>query len=91
MFCLLEAVRRRGEEREGLSVAVQGLGNVGGTVARLAAEAGAKVVAVSDSTGGIHNPNGLDIGKGIGWKAEHGTVQGFPGAKDISNADVLER
>src|SRR3954463_455251 len=48
MFCLLEALRRRGEELEGLSVAVQGLGNVGGTVARLAAESGARVVAVSD-------------------------------------------
>src|SRR4051794_2825049 len=60
VFCLLEALRRRGEELEGLTVAVQGLGNVGGTFARLAAESGARVVAVSDSTGGRHDANGLD-------------------------------
>ena len=36
---------------------------------------------MSDSTGGIHNPNGLDIKRVIAWKQEHGTVQGFPGAK----------
>ena len=41
---------------------------------------GATVVAVSDSTGGIHNPNGLDIDRVIAWKKEHGTVLGFPGA-----------
>ena len=45
---------------------------------------------MSDSTGGIHDPSGLDIAKVIAWKSEHGTVQGFPGATDISNAEVLE-
>ena len=53
-------------------------------------EEGSTIVAVSDSTGGIHNPNGLDIAKVIAWKQEHGTVQGFPGAKDVTNAEVLE-
>ena len=48
------------------------------------------VVAVSDSTGGIHNPDGLDIKRVIAWKKEHGTVQGFPGTTDIDNAQVLE-
>ncbi len=62
-------------------VAVQGFGNAGSIAARLIAEEGATVVAVSDSTGGIHNPDGLDIAKVIGWKSEHGTVQGFPGAE----------
>ena len=45
---------------------------------------------MSDSTGGIHNPDGLDIDRVIAWKKEHGTVQGFPGATDITNAEVLE-
>ena len=54
------------------------------------ANEGATVVAVSDSTGGIHNPAGLDIDRVIAWKKEHGTVQGFPGATDVTNADVLE-
>ena len=48
------------------------------------------MVAVSDSTGGIHDPEGLDIHRVVAWKQEHGTVQGFPGATDISNAEVLE-
>jgi glutamate dehydrogenase (NAD(P)+) len=45
---------------------------------------------VSDSTGGILNPNGLDIGRVVGWKQEHGTVSGFPGAQDITNEEILE-
>jgi len=51
---------------------------------------GATVVAVSDSTGGIHAPNGLDVDRVIAWKKEHGTVQGCPGSTDITNAEVLE-
>ena len=71
-------------------VAIQGFGNAGSIAARLIAQEGATVVAVSDSTGGIHAPGGLDVAKVVDWKQEHGTVQGFPGAEDISNADVLE-
>ena len=65
-------------------VAIQGFGNAGSIAARLIGDEGATVVAVSDSTGGIHNPDGLDIAKVIAWKQEHGTVQGFPGATDIT-------
>jgi glutamate dehydrogenase/leucine dehydrogenase len=71
-------------------VSVQGFGNAGSIAAKLITDEGATVVAVSDSTGGIHDPKGLDIPKVIAWKQEHGTVQGFPGAKDITNAEVLE-
>ena len=45
---------------------------------------------MSDSIGGIRNMAGLDPNKVLAWKKEHGTVQGFPGAEDISNAEVLE-
>ena len=45
---------------------------------------------MSDSTGGIHHPDGVDIKRVIAWKKEHGTVQGFPGSTDITNAAVLE-
>ena len=69
---------------------MQGFGNAGSIAARLICEEGATVVAVSDSTGGIHAPDGLDIARVVAWKQEHGTVQGFPGATDISNAEVLE-
>ena len=66
----------------GAALARFGLGEV--------VDEGASVVAVSDSTGGIHDPKGLEIPKVIAWKQEHGTVQGFPGATDINNAEVLE-
>jgi glutamate dehydrogenase (NAD(P)+) len=90
VFCVMEAVAHIGMDITRARVAVQGFGNAGSIAARLVADEGATVVAVSDSTGGIHNPAGLDIHKVIAWKKEHGTVQGFPGAADVTNAEVLE-
>jgi glutamate dehydrogenase (NAD(P)+) len=90
VFCVIEAARHLGIELPKARVSIQGFGNAGSIAARLISAEGASVVAVSDSTGGIHAPGGLDIGKVIAWKGEHGTVQGFPGAVDITNAEVLE-
>ena len=90
VYTIVEAARHLGMDLTKSTVAVQGFGNAGSIAARLIVEEGSTVVAVSDSTGGIHNPDGLDIARVIAWKAEHGTVQGFPGATDISNAEVLE-
>ncbi len=90
VYCIIEAARHLGMELPKATVAVQGFGNAGSIAAKLITEEGSRVVAVSDSTGGIHDASGLDIPKVIAWKQEHGTVQGFPGAKDISNAEVLE-
>jgi glutamate dehydrogenase (NAD(P)+) len=90
VFCIIEAARHLGLELNKAKVAVQGFGNAGSIAATLMTAEKATIVAVSDSTGGIHNPNGLEISKVIAWKQEHGTVQGFPGSKDISNADLLE-
>jgi glutamate dehydrogenase/leucine dehydrogenase len=90
VYCIIEAARHLGIVLPQATVSVQGFGNAGSIAAQLINQEGATVVAVSDSTGGIHNPNGLDIGRVIAWKKEHGTVQGFPGAKDITNPEVLE-
>jgi glutamate dehydrogenase (NAD(P)+) len=90
VYCILEAVREIGMDISRARVSIQGFGNAGAIAARLITDEGATVVAVSDSTGGIYNPDGLDIGRVNGWKKEHGTVQGLPGAQDISNAAVLE-
>jgi glutamate dehydrogenase (NAD(P)+) len=90
VYCILEAVRETGMDIARARVSIQGFGNAGAIAARLITDEGATVVAVSDSTGGIYNPDGLDIGRVNGWKKEHGTVQGLPGAQDISNAAVLE-
>jgi len=90
VFCIIEAARHLGMELPKCRVAIQGFGNAGSIAATLIDAEGASVVAVSDSTGGIHNPDGLDIRRVIAWKKEHGTVQGFPGTTDITNAEVLE-
>jgi glutamate dehydrogenase len=90
VYTIVEAARHLGMDLTTARVAVQGFGNAGSIAARLIGEEGSTVVAVSDSTGGIHKPAGLDISKVVSWKQEHGTVQGFPGAKDVSNAQLLE-
>jgi glutamate dehydrogenase (NAD(P)+) len=90
VYCIIEAARHLGIEIPKAKVAIQGFGNAGAIAAQLMAAEKATIVAVSDSTGGIHNPNGLEVNKVIAWKQEHGTVQGFPGATDVTNAEVLE-
>jgi len=90
VFCIVEAVRHLGIELNKAKVSIQGFGNAGSIAAQLMHEEKATIVAVSDSTGGIHNPSGLDVHRVIQWKQEHGTVQGFPGAEDATNAEVLE-
>jgi glutamate dehydrogenase (NAD(P)+) len=90
VYTIVEAARHLGIGLAGATVAVQGFGNAGSIAAQLIVAEGARVVAVSDSRGGIHRPAGLDVEKVIGWKKEHGTVVGFPGAAEISNAELLE-
>jgi glutamate dehydrogenase (NAD(P)+) len=90
VYTLLQASRERNIPIRGARVAIQGYGNAGSIAATLLAAEGATIVAVSDSTGGIVNPAGLDPAKVLNWKKEHGTVVGFPGSTEISNADLLE-
>ncbi len=72
------------------SVSVQGFGNVGMNIARILNEWGYKVIAVSDSKSGIHNPQGLNIKEAIRHKEKTGALQKFNGAKEISNEALLE-
>jgi glutamate dehydrogenase (NAD(P)+) len=74
---------------EGVRVAVQGYGNAGAIAARLFHEAGAKIVAVSDSRGGISNNGGLAPEEVLAHKDETGSVVGFPGSTKISNEELL--
>jgi glutamate dehydrogenase/leucine dehydrogenase len=90
VFTVVEAARHLGLDLKTSTTAVQGFGNAGAIAATLMVAEGSKVVAVSDSQGGIRNMAGLDIARVIQWKAEHGTVLNFPGAENISNEDVLE-
>lgn len=84
-----EAVKRLGMEWPGARVAVQGFGNVGYWTAKLASEAGAKVVAVSDVAGGVYNPNGLDIGAVARHQRESVSVTNYPDGDEVSNDDLL--
>jgi len=72
------------------SVAIQGLGNVGFHAAVAASEMGCKVIAVSDSKGGIICENGLNPAEVLAHKERTGTVQGFKGCRDVSNEELLE-
>jgi glutamate dehydrogenase (NAD(P)+) len=73
----------------GARVAIQGCGNAGGIAARLFHEAGARVVAVSDSRAGVQQDGGLDVAALLAHKDRTGSVAGLPGAKAITNDDLL--
>jgi glutamate dehydrogenase (NAD(P)+) len=89
-FCVREAVRTTGMDLTGATVVVQGYGNAGNIAARLLMGDGAKVVAVSDSHGGIYARDGLDPARVLRWKEEHGSVQGFGNADNVTNEELLE-
>ena len=90
VFTLLQWAQVTGKQVSGARVAIQGYGNAGSIAATLLAAEGAKIVAVSDSQGGIHNPAGLDPAKVGAWKREHGTVVGYRGSDEVTNQEILE-
>jgi len=86
MIVTREAAKHLGLDIKGLSVAIQGFGNVGSVSADLLANAGAKIVAVTDWKGGVYNERGLDIPKLLEYAAARGkTVDGFPGGEPLIN------
>jgi glutamate dehydrogenase (NAD(P)+) len=88
---VLEAVCERiGLEVRDARVAIQGFGNVGSVAARELYAIGARVVAVSDHSGGLVSEDGLDVAALERWVAEHGRLSGYPDAREVGPADVLE-
>ena len=86
-----ETAKYLGMDLKSSKVAVQGFGNVGYYSALLMQqETNAKIVAVSDSKGGIFNPEGLDVEKVKEFKDKNGTVVGYPGTEEITNEELLE-
>jgi glutamate dehydrogenase (NAD(P)+) len=69
---------------------VQGFGNVGGIAAQELAAKGATVIAVSDVSGGIYAPAGLELAQVQAWVADHSSLEGFPDVQHVSNAELLE-
>jgi len=91
MYCIREAGKVLGIDLKGATTAIQGYGNAGQFAHLLGEELlGLKVVAVSDSKGGIYNPDGLDPKAVMEHKQKTGSVINFPGAKNITNAELLE-
>ncbi len=89
VYTAIAAAKRIGLDLHGARVVVQGFGNVGSIAAKLIAEAGATVVAVSDVTGGYYNPKGLDIPAMIRYNRSNGSLTGYPEAEPMSNAELL--
>jgi glutamate dehydrogenase/leucine dehydrogenase len=90
VYCIQEAADVLSIDLRGARVAVQGFGNVGEATARFLAELGAKIVAVSDSSGGVHRPEGLDLAALRRQKEESGSVVGVPHARQVTNEELLE-
>jgi glutamate dehydrogenase (NAD(P)+) len=86
----LAQMRRMGIDQEGARVAIQGFGNVGSVAARMFADAGCRVVAISDVSGAYHNPAGIDVPGATAYAQEHHSLDGYRGGDRITNDELLE-
>jgi glutamate dehydrogenase (NAD(P)+) len=89
LYVLRAAARKRSLSLRDTRAAVQGFGNVGSYLAKFLAEDGAKVVALSDSAGGIYNAEGIDVAAAFAHKRDTGSLGGLRGTEPISNDDLL--
>jgi len=89
LFALENYFEDVGRHISGTRVALQGYGNVGGWVARLLGARGTRIVAISDVTGAIRNPEGLDLAALDEYVQEHKGVRGFPGGEDFDAAALI--
>lgn len=91
MYVLREAAKLLKLDLKKCKIAIQGFGNAGEFAFKIATElAGAKVVAISDSRGGVYSEKGLDFGKLAQAKEKTGSVQGFEKAEKITNEELLQ-
>jgi glutamate dehydrogenase (NAD(P)+) len=90
VFCIRDACAVLRKPVRSVTAAVQGFGKAGATIARLLHEEGAKVVAVSDSRGGVYSPRGLDVRAVMAHKEATGSVVSFKGAERITNEELLQ-
>jgi glutamate dehydrogenase (NAD(P)+) len=90
VFAIIEFLKSKKKRLKGSSVVIQGYGNAGSISHKIAEEAGARVIAVSDSRGGVFRKEGLAYQDVIRHKIETGSLDGFPGAEAIGNQQLLE-
>ncbi len=89
VYAVREAAKTKNIPLDNAAVAVQGFGNVGFHAARMLADGGSRIVAVTDSSGGAYNPRGLDPRALFEYKKETGSVKGFPGSEQIGNSELF--
>jgi glutamate dehydrogenase (NAD(P)+) len=89
-FCLESALEHLGWDMKGVRVVIQGFGNVGAVLAHELTIRGAVLVGISDVTGGVASPRGLDLDALLAWVKAHRFLRGFPVGEEVSRADVLE-
>ncbi|MFA5931961.1 MAG: Glu/Leu/Phe/Val dehydrogenase [Candidatus Paceibacterota bacterium] len=89
-FYVFDSLRAQLGLPEKCEVVVQGFGNVGLNAAQIFIEHGHKVLAISDSKGGVYNASGLDINKLVEHKKANGSLSGFEGSKNVTNEELLE-
>jgi glutamate dehydrogenase (NAD(P)+) len=87
---LQEAAGNLGVDLTRARIVIQGFGNVGSHMARFMTDLGARVIAVSDSQGGISNPDGLPIADVVVYKSVKGSLNGFPGSRPVTQEALLE-
>jgi glutamate dehydrogenase (NAD(P)+) len=90
LYCIQALTFKLGTRLEDYTVAIQGFGNVGSHLARLLHGQGAKVVAISDSRGGVYNPNGIDVPAALAHKDETGALEGLANAEPVTNEELIE-
>jgi glutamate dehydrogenase (NAD(P)+) len=86
----LAQMRRMGIEPKGASVVIQGFGNVGSVAAQMFVDAGCRVIAISDVTGGYHNESGIDVAGALAYSQEHHSLDGYRGGDRLTNEAILE-
>lgn len=89
VYVIEEAAKKLGVDLKSATAVVQGYGNAGSIAAYLLFDLGVKIIAVSDSRGGIMNSHGIDPRKVLEFKEKTGSVVGFPGTEKISNDEIL--
>jgi glutamate dehydrogenase/leucine dehydrogenase len=89
-FTVREAAKKLKIDLKGATLAVEGFGNAGQFASQLVEEQGAKLIAASDSKGGIYNKNGIDVSALRNHKEKTGSVIEFPGANSITNEELIE-
>src|SRR5262249_28400400 len=89
MLVTKEALNHLKMPVKGTRVAVQGVGNVGATAARLMAQEGMVIIAISDNSAAVYNKKGIDVNAALAWTKEHRYLKGFTGGETISGDDLL--